>query len=67
MKVISIRNQAILQFVRKINEGGYTKDQRFFNQAANSILVKDYKHGNEKTFVILKLKIYFLLLLEELS
>lgn len=40
------------QFVRKINEGGYTKNQEgFFNQAANRVLVKDYKHKNEKTFV----------------
>ena len=32
------------QFVRKIDEGGYTKNQEgFFNQAANKILVKDYK------------------------
>lgn len=43
------------QFVRKINEGGYTKNQEgFFNQTANRILVKDYKHRNEKTFVIPK-------------
>lgn len=43
------------QFVRKINEGGYTKNQEgFFNQAANKILVKDYKNKNEKTFVIPK-------------
>lgn len=43
------------QFVRKINEGGYTKNQEgFFNQGANKILVKDYKHGSEKTFVIPK-------------
>lgn len=40
------------QFVRKINEGGYTKNQEgFFNQAANRVLVKDYKHKSEKTFV----------------
>jgi hypothetical protein len=43
------------QFVRKINEGGYTKNQEgFFNQAANKILVKDYKHRNEKTIAIPK-------------
>jgi hypothetical protein len=42
-------------FVRKINEGGYTKNQEgFFNQSANRILVKDYKNKNEKTFVIPK-------------
>jgi hypothetical protein len=44
-----------LQYVRKINEGGYIKNQEgFFNQSANSILVKDYKNRNEKTFVIPK-------------
>jgi hypothetical protein len=43
------------QFVRKINEGGYTKNQEgFFNQSANRILVKDYKHQTEKNFVIPK-------------
>jgi hypothetical protein len=43
------------QFVRKINEGGYTKNQEgFFNQSANKILVKDYKNKKEKTFVIPK-------------
>jgi hypothetical protein len=32
------------QFVRKIDEGGYTKNQEgFFNQDKNTILVKDYK------------------------
>ena len=41
------------QFVRKIDEGGYTKNQEgFFNQAENKILVKDYKHKTEKTFSI---------------
>ncbi|MEZ7505705.1 DUF3108 domain-containing protein [Flavobacterium sp. Arc2] len=41
-----------LQYVRKINEGGYTKNQEgFFNQSANTVLVKDYKNRNEKTFV----------------
>ena len=34
------------QFVRKINEGGYTKNQEgFFNQETNKILVKDYKNS----------------------
>ncbi len=43
------------QFVRKIDEGGYTKNQEgFFNQSANRILVKDYKNKSEKTFVIPK-------------
>lgn len=43
------------QYVRKINEGGYTKNQEgFFNQSENKILVKDYKNKNEKTVVIPK-------------
>lgn len=41
------------RYVRKINEGGYTKNQEgFFNQAGNRILVKDYKHKTENTFII---------------
>ncbi len=41
------------QFVRKIDEGGYKKNQEgFFNQNADKILVKDYKNKTEKTFVI---------------
>ena len=41
------------QFVRKINEGGYTKNQEgFFNQDRNTVLVKDYKHKTEKTFSV---------------
>jgi len=40
------------QFVRKIDEGGYTKDQEgFVNQGTNRILVKDYKHKSENTFL----------------
>ncbi len=39
------------QFVRKVDEGGYTKNQEgFFNQDKNTILVKDYKNKTEKTF-----------------
>ena len=41
------------QFVRKIDEGGYTKNQEgFFNQERNTVLVKDYKHKTEKTFSV---------------
>jgi hypothetical protein len=41
------------QYVRKIDEGGYTKNQEgFFNQSENKILVKDYKHKIERTFAI---------------
>lgn len=43
------------QFVRKIDEGGYIKNQEgFFNQEQNNILVKDYKHNTEKTFKVSK-------------
>lgn len=43
------------QYVRNINEGGYTKNQEgFFNQSENKILVKDYKNKTEKTLVIAK-------------
>lgn len=41
------------RFVRKIDEGGYTKNQEgFFNQSENKVLVKDYKRKTEKTIVI---------------
>jgi hypothetical protein len=41
------------QFVRKIDEGGYTKNQEgFFNHKNKTILVKDYKKKTEKTFEI---------------
>ncbi|BDB52093.1 DUF3108 domain-containing protein [Flavobacterium ammonificans] len=43
------------QFLRKINEGGYTKNQEgFFTPQQNKIIVKDYKHKTEKTFAIPK-------------
>lgn len=39
------------KFVRKIDEGGYTKNQEgFFNQNTHRVLVKDYKHKKENTF-----------------
>ncbi len=41
------------QFIRRIDEGGYTKNQEgFFNQDNNRVLVKDYKHKSEATFVV---------------
>jgi hypothetical protein len=41
------------QYLRKIDEGGYTKNQEgFFNQTKNTILVKDYKNKSEKTFTV---------------
>jgi hypothetical protein len=41
------------QFVRKIDEGGYKKNQEgFFNQNANKVLIKDYKNKTEKTFSV---------------
>lgn len=41
------------QFLRKINEGGYTKNQEgFFNQQKNTVFVKDHKYNTEKTFPV---------------
>lgn len=41
------------QFVRKIDEGGYTKDQEgFFNQSTDRVLVKDYKNKSENTYLV---------------
>ncbi len=41
------------QYVRQIDEGGYTKNQEgFFNQDTNKILVKDYKNKTEKTISV---------------
>jgi hypothetical protein len=37
-KVILKESGNPAQFVRKINEGGYTKPRRFFNQSANKIV-----------------------------
>lgn len=38
-------------FIRKIDEGGYKKDQEgFFNQKTNTVFVKNYKDKTEKTF-----------------
>lgn len=39
------------KFIRKIDEGGHTKDIEInFNQKANTALVKNYKHNTEKSF-----------------
>jgi hypothetical protein len=41
------------QYVRKIDEGGYTKNEEgFFNQNTNKILVKDYKNSTDKTIAV---------------
>lgn len=41
------------QYVRKIDEGGYTKNQEgFFDNAKHTVLVKDYKNKNEKTIIV---------------
>jgi hypothetical protein len=43
------------RFIRKINEGGYTKNQEgFYKSNENKILVKDYKHNSESSFVVPK-------------
>ena len=40
------------RYIRKIDEGGYTKNQEgIFNQAENRVLVKDYKRKSEKTII----------------
>jgi len=41
------------QYLRKIDEGGYTKNQEgFFNQEKNTVLVKDYKNKTEKNISV---------------
>lgn len=41
------------QYLRKIDEGGYTKNQEgFFNQDKNIVLVKDYKNKTEKNISV---------------
>lgn len=43
------------RFIRKINEGGYTKDQEgFFDYQKKKVLVKDYEKNTEETFSIVK-------------
>jgi hypothetical protein len=43
------------QYVRKIDEGGYTKNQEgFFNAQNNTVLVKDYKNDTQKTISVPK-------------
>lgn len=41
------------RFIRKIDEGGYTKDQEgFFNYKNKTVLVKDYEKDKENTYPI---------------
>lgn len=41
------------QFIRKIDEGGYTKNQEgFFNHGDKTVLVKDHKKKTENTFSV---------------
>lgn len=41
------------RFIRKIDEGGYTKNQEgFFNYKNNTVLVKDYEKKKEDTYPI---------------
>jgi hypothetical protein len=41
------------KYIRKIDEGGYTKNQEaFFNLASDRVLVKDFDNKTEKTYVI---------------
>ncbi len=44
-----------IQFLRQINEGGYTKNQEgFFIWSSNKVFIKDFKNKTEKTFSIPK-------------
>ncbi|UYW01136.1 DUF3108 domain-containing protein [Flavobacterium agricola] len=44
-------NNKPYQFIRKINEGGYIKNQQgFFDPAKQNVFVKDFKNNTEKTF-----------------
>ena len=46
-------NVAPQQYVRKIDEGGYRKNEEgFFNLKAKTVLVKDYKNKTEKSFEV---------------
>ena len=39
------------RFIRKIDEGGYKKNQEgFFDQTNKTVLVKDYKNNNQNTY-----------------
>ncbi|HUH25832.1 MAG TPA: DUF3108 domain-containing protein [Flavobacterium sp.] len=41
------------RFVRKINEGGYTRNQEgFINYQKNTVLLKDHKNKNEQTYSV---------------
>jgi hypothetical protein len=41
------------QFLRKINEGGYTKNEEgFFNQNRNTVLIKNNEDKTERTFSV---------------
>ncbi len=41
------------RFIRKINEGGYTKNKEIlFDQTSKKAIVKDYKHETEKQYTI---------------
>lgn len=46
----SKRSLLPFRFIRKVNEGGYTKDKEiFFNHSTLKALVRDYKHDKEST------------------
>jgi hypothetical protein len=41
------------RFIRKINEGGYTKDKEIlFDHSSKKAVVKDYKHNTQKQYTI---------------
>jgi hypothetical protein len=52
MKVISKESGNPLKYVRKINEGGYVKTKRVFNQSDNSVLLKIIKIETKKLLLL---------------
>jgi len=49
--IIRATDQLPVKFIRKINEGGYTKNRRiYFNQEKQNALVHDLKRETKKTF-----------------
>lgn len=49
--IFDIQNNKPFKYVRKINEGGYTKDQvGYFDQSKKTVLVKDLKNKTEESF-----------------
>jgi hypothetical protein len=52
-----------LKYVRKINEGGYVKTKRVFNQSDNSVLLKIIKIETKKLLLLKKYSRYIICVL----